>query len=286
YRLHAELARPGPAALDYYLDYRFAPELAIRAGQDKIFFTRAWWASDSSIDLFERPAAVDQLRYDRDIGVWAHGRLLDDRIGYWAGVSNGAGPNQVNDNIDFVSLLRADAVVLGSRFEPLVDNFERDGELRLMVGGGVVHDLVRLPGQVAGIEVGNRDVDRDGTGDNVRVWSSSLDLALRLHGFEVVLEGIWRHERWGTILDHSDNQQLADAVQPDVEGHRNYLAGYVHASYALLPGRLQVAARIGQDRVPLLRVGGRAPASVPPGDRLVEAAAQVRYEWSETLALG
>jgi hypothetical protein len=88
---------------------------------------------------------------------------------------------------------------------------------------------------------------------------------------------MWRHERWGTIVQHADNQPIAVALEADSEGHRNYLGGYVHASYALLPETLQVSARVGQSRVTLLGVGGRVVDVPPPGDRLVEANGQVRW---------
>jgi hypothetical protein len=286
YKLQLETTSGDAPALDYYLDYRFAPELAVRVGQDKLYFTRVGWASDTTIDMFERPGGVENLRYDRDIGLWVHGSLLGDRVTYHAGASNGAGPNRTNDNIDLVSLARVDAVLLGARFDPLAGNLARDPELRLMIGAGAVHDLVAVPDRVAGVGVNNRDVDADGEIDNVRVWSSSVDAALRWHGLELVAEGLWRHERWGTILDHSDNRDLANAIDADARGHRNYLAGYVHASYPLIEQRLQLSARVGHSRVALLGVGGRRLDAIPPGDRLVEASGQLRYFHRSNLSLG
>jgi hypothetical protein len=290
YRLEIELAEPAPGGvplLDYVVDYQLWPSLALRAGQEKVYFTRAVWAGDGTIDLLERPAVVERLGYDRDIGLWAHGLVLDERIYYRAGLSNGAGPNQLNDNIDFAALVRADGVIVGQRFTPLVNHFAEAEVASLMVGGGAVHDLVRLPTRVAGIDVGNLDVDADGTGDNIRVWSASLDASFRVQRLELVLEGLWRHENWGTILGHSANQSLAEAVRADVDGRRNYLGGYLNASYLILPHRLQVAARGGVHRVALLGLGGGGPETVPPpGDRLWELSGQARYRWSEALLIG
>lgn len=283
YKLQAELGVDAAPALDYYLDYEFMPELAVRAGQDKVFFTRTWWASDSTLDLVERPAAIDALRYDRDIGVWLHGWVAE-RFYYHAGMSNGAGPNKRNDNIDVAALLRVDALLLGDKFEPLVKNLEPKPDLQLLVGAGVVHDLVRVPETIAGIDVPNRDVDSNGTLDNVRVWSSSFTAAARIAGLELVTEGIWRHERWGTILDHSDNSALDEAIKPDTSGHRNYLAGFLHASYVLVPKHLQAALRVGHNRVALFGVGGGGPTAVAPGDRLFELSGQLRYFHNDNLS--
>jgi hypothetical protein len=285
YKVQLEVAG-GTPALDYFLDYELAPALVVRLGQDKIFFTRVWWASDSSIDLFERPSAVEGMRYDRDIGIWAHGWLLDDRLYYHAGVSNGAGANDTNDNIDLVSVVRLEAPLLGSRFEAFSGNLTRDPELKVLAGAGATHDLVQLPAQVAGTAVGSRDVDGDGDTDNVRVWNASADVAVRWHGLELIAEGLWRHERWGSILTHSDNAPLSMLIDADSKGHRNYLAGYVHASYPIIPELLQLAARVGHSRVALLGVGGRSIDAEPPGDRLFEGTAQLRLHVTGNLSLG
>jgi hypothetical protein len=286
YKVQLEVSGGGSPALDYFLDYEIAPELSVRVGQDKLYYTRVWWASDASIDIFERPSGVEGVRYDRDIGIWAHGWLLDERIYYHAGASNGAGPNETNDNIDLVSLVRVDATLLGARFDAFSANLTLDPELRVMAGAGATHDLVQLPAQVAGTAVGSRDVDGDGDTDNVRVWSTSADLALRWYGLELIVEGLWRHERWGSILDHTDNAPLAIAIDADSQGHRNYLAGYVHASYPIIPDLVQLAARFGHSRIALLGVGGRSIDSPPRGDRLVEATAQVRLFVSGNLSMG
>jgi Phosphate-selective porin O and P len=287
YKVQVETTMPDAPALDYFIDYELSPMLSVRAGQDKLYFTRAWWTSDTSIDLIERPAAVDGLRYDRDIGLWAHGWLLDERVYYHAGVSNGGGPNQRNDNIDLVTLVRLEAALVGSRFDALVANLTADPELRIMIGAGGTHDLVVVPDRIVETTINNKDVDADGDTDNIRVWSGSVDAAVRWHGFELVAEGIWRHERWGTILQHSDNQQAADLIDADSDGHRNYLGGYLHASYPIVPERLQVSARVGHSRVALLGIGGRRVDAIPPGDRLVETTAQVRYfHGSSGLSLG
>jgi hypothetical protein len=286
YKVQVETVSADAPALDYFLDYELGPSLSVRAGQDKMYFTRVWWTSDATVDLIERPAGIEALRYDRDIGVWAHGAFLDGRLTYHAGISNGAGPNRRNDNIDVATLARLDAVVLGERFDPFTGNLKPDPELRLMVGAGAVHDLVQLPPAVAGTPVNNRDVDADGDTDNVRVWSTSADVALRWQGLELIAEGIFRHEHWGTILSHSDNQPLAELIDANRQGTRRYLAGYVHASYPIVPELLQVAARIGHSRVALLGIGGRPVDSPPPGDRLVEVTTQLRWFEGQNLSLG
>jgi hypothetical protein len=285
YKLMPELGGGSTSLQDGYVDYAVVPALAIRAGQAKVPFTREWITSSTRLMFLERPAGLDNLRYDRDLGVWARGEL-GQRASWVVGLSNGAARNAVNDNIDFVAVARIEGAALGDRFDGHGD-LERSAEPRLMVGAGAAHDLVRLPDNIAGIELGQRDVDRDGVVDNVRVVSFSADLAFRFRGFELAVEGYGRHERWGRILDHSGNSALADAVRADADGHRNYLGGYVGASYVPAPGWLLIGARLAHTRLALLGLSGQ-PIRRPLTDRLLELdlSLQLIQDGDRTLGLG
>src|SRR5690606_3865225 len=118
FKLLAELGDDGAPLRDYYLDYQFSKELALRAGQSKLQFVRSFLTSSRRLAFLERSIAVDALRYDRDVGVWLHGALFGDRLRYHGGVSNGSGAGRLNDNIDFVSMLRVESAVLGDHFSP------------------------------------------------------------------------------------------------------------------------------------------------------------------------
>lgn len=273
YRLLFELTGGNPL-LDFWGEYEIKPEISIRVGQDKLYHSRNFTAGTTLITFPERAAAIGNLRYDRDIGVWARGTLLDDKLFYTAGISNGGGRNNLNDNIDFVTMARVDGAILGTWMKPGFGDVEHSEDPRLQVGGAVLHDLVRVPEELGGIEVGNRDVDDDLVVDNVRVISSEIDATLRYQGFELYLEWLYRHERWGTILDHTDNQDIADEIEPDSEGHRNYQAVSGHATYFAVPEKLMFGFRVSYSRIPLLGVTGRDPTSardrLPLSDRLLE----------------
>jgi uncharacterized coiled-coil protein SlyX len=276
-----------PSLLDYSLELDVLPALAVRVGQAKVPHTRSFMTSSRSLLFPERPRAVDTLRYDRDIGIWATGPLLGDRISYTAGVSNGGGPNQLNDNIDLLAVARADAAVLGERFGLAFSDLSHVEVPTLMVGASVIHDLVRLPTEVAGIPLGNRDVDNDQVFDNVRVIAAAADAVFRYRGLELYAEGLLRHERWGTILEHSDNSDVALQIDPDSSGGKTYLGAVGQASYAVWPDTVVVGARAGYSQQALLGVGGQERARVPPGDRLLEidAVGQLYYNGSPFLAL-
>lgn len=276
YAVMADLAQD-EVLLDYWIDYQLFPNLAVEVGQDKVHLSRNFSIGDSQNDFIERAAAIENLRYDRDIGLWAHGRLVDDRLSYRAGISNGAGTNQLNDNIDFAGMARVDFALLGTWIPLSGGDREMSDTPRLQIGGAVVHDLVRVPETLAGIEVGNRDVDEDLVIDNVRMLTTELDLTFRYRGLEVYAEWLYRQERWGTILDHSDNTDLAEAIEPDGDGHRHYQAVAGQVSYFALPRRLQFGGRAGFSRIPLLGANGRHRAELPLTDRLLELDALLQF---------
>lgn len=90
---------------DAYVNYQFAPELQIRAGQMRRAFTRQNFVGSDSLEIMERSSAIEVFRNvagDRDDGAMLWGELDKDKIFEWyAGVFNGEGlnngtPNSVN----------------------------------------------------------------------------------------------------------------------------------------------------------------------------------------------
>lgn len=264
-------------ALDAYVDVAVIPELSIRVGQDRIRATRAFTVSNRRMAFATRTQTENIFRYDREPGLFAHGRFLDERFGYWAGFANGAARSASNDNIDLTAVARVDAAVLGAPIGYRFGDLERTDEPAITVGASAVHDLVRVPEQVAGLPVGNRDVDNDLVFDNVRVISASVDAVFRLQGLEVYAEGMLRHERWGTILLHSDNQDLADQVNAGDDGNKTYLAITGHANYFVLPERLLIGSRVTYGEQPLLGLGGRQRDVIPIGTDLFELDVMTSY---------
>ena len=261
------------ALLEFYLDYAIRDELVIRAGQYKTQFTRAFTTSSTLSDFHELARAVDGYRYDRDIQVGLHGHLAGKRFGYHLAVGNGAGPNARNDNLDVDATLRVDAVVLGERFAYSYGDLKRTATPTLMVGAGVVHDLVAMPDQVDGVDGAiDTDVDGNGTRDNVRVFSASVDAIFRFRGWEAAVEGVLRNEAFGSILRDPDNAGLLAAVGE--RGRRLYLGVNGQVS-RILPHDILVAARAGYSRQPFLGLSGRASA-IPESDHLLELDALVQ----------
>jgi prefoldin subunit 5 len=254
YSLLFDLTRSTPA-LDVFADYRFRDELVLKWGQYKTHFTRSAMTLGRNLVFPERPAAVANLAYDRDIGVGVHGRLASERLDYYFGLSNGGGANRLNDNIDMLIVARLDGVVLGERFANSYGDLAKSQRPTVMVGAGVAHDLVGVPAAVGEIALID-DVDGDGERDNVRVVSASADVVFRHRGLEVAVEGVMRHEQWGTIIE--GNPDLA-ATLAFGRKNRTYLGFFGQATY-LLPKQILVGGRVAHSRVPFLGVGGRDSA--------------------------
>lgn len=269
YEMTAEFANDGPALLDYYMDMYYRPELTIRLGQTKVANSKSYLSMGFANIYHELNATQERQRFDREIGVWALGSVWNDRIRYNAGVSNGSGPNSLNDNIDLVTSARVGGAVVGEYIAPGFGDVHHTPEPALTVGLAVAHDLVRLPDEIGGVSIGNTDVDGNGIDDNIRVLSSAIDAQFRFQGLEVFLEGTWRHERWGTITEHSDNGDLATLINPSNSGRRNYLGFTGEVSYFVIPHRLLVGTRVSHGRLPLLGLSGLDLPAVP-ADRAVQ----------------
>jgi hypothetical protein len=275
-------AAAAPALLDFFVDYRVGSWLVVRAGQTKLQFTRSFITSSTRLVFPERPEIVERFRYDRDPQLAVQGVLWGGRVGYYAALSNGAGPNVSNDNIDFAFSAHAEVAVVGARVRAAEGDVEASDQLAVTVGASAVADLHPLPDRIPGVVTApgmpaelDTDVDGDGDRDNVRVTSLGVDAALRYRGLGVEAEWLLRVEDWGTIIEPNPELRAALDAIGGSGSQRLYQAFYAQASYMLLPRRLMVAARGGHGRLPLLGLGGR-PSGVQPASRVLELGALVQ----------
>lgn len=81
---------------DVYLDARFAPTFALRAGKFKVPFGLEWLRSANDLTLVELGFA-SALVPRRDVGLMAHGEVAGGRLSYQLGVFNGAVDGQNAD---------------------------------------------------------------------------------------------------------------------------------------------------------------------------------------------
>ena len=246
----------------------FATSLRLRVGQFQVPFLRNSMIFAENLGFFLRPQVFEALRYERDIGAEILGTWK--KLDYQVGVTNGSGGNQfssANENLDFLAFARGSIAVAGNPSPYTVGDFAGTKTLRIRLGAGATHDLVRLPFRIAGIDLGSRDVDQDGEVDNVRVISTSFDLLLRYGGWELAAEAAHRYERWGSILFHTTNDSIRNLVRPDEKGQRTYVTLSSHILGFVVPKTLLVGGRFHYGQLSLLPVGGRTiVASLPEDD--------------------
>jgi len=258
-----------PVVLDAYVAYQLRDHLAVRAGAYKTPLCRSYAIAGTRLAFPDRPAAVERMRFDRDLGVAVVGSAAGDRLGFAFSVQNGAGRDRLNDNVDALVVARADVAVVGVRIDASAGDLADSKTPRLTVGAGVAHDLVASPSTIGDYQL-DTDVDGDGEHDNVQVVMASADAVLRYRRVEAVVEGVWRHERWGSIFDGQN-----DPTRPSVtevvgtNANRDYLGVYAQATYVALPARLLVGARAGYVQLPFLGLTGRA-SELPPANRRVD----------------
>ncbi len=93
YRVQVDLAKSGTAQMldDAWINYRFAEEARLQAGQFKIPFARQELTSDGAQQFVDRANAVDAFKPSYDVGVMFLGRAAGGKVAYNAGLFNGTG---------------------------------------------------------------------------------------------------------------------------------------------------------------------------------------------------
>jgi outer membrane murein-binding lipoprotein Lpp len=270
YELKLEAAG-GVRLLDAFVVGELPGGFSLRGGQMKVPFSRIWMNPAETLSFLERPVAVEELRYDRDLGVWGAWSGVGGRVVVGAGVWNGAGPEaNANDNVDPLLVGRVQVTPLGAPWDPEEGDLGRTSAPALTVGAAGTFENTPVPESYGfgSAQPLDTDVDADGERDNVRVWQAQVDVAFRWRGLGVEAEGFVRGEDWGVIP-----VQQATPFAP----RGTLWGGAVQASYVVIPERLQLGARYSRTDVSLL-LGGRERASTPPGDELSEVSGLVQYQ--------
>jgi phosphate-selective porin OprO/OprP len=89
-----------PQIFDAYANYRYRPELQLRAGKFKSPVGLEQLMADVDI-LFNERSLVTDLVPNRDIGVQLHGEVLEGAFSYAVGIFNGVGDARNSSNFDF-----------------------------------------------------------------------------------------------------------------------------------------------------------------------------------------
>ena len=89
YRITGEFGDGKSQVVDAYVDSRFKPWFKVRVGKFKPFVGLERLQSGSDIKLMERSYVTNAILPNRDLGVAVHGDVLDNRLNYAFGITNG-----------------------------------------------------------------------------------------------------------------------------------------------------------------------------------------------------
>ncbi|MBE7500442.1 MAG: porin [Verrucomicrobiales bacterium] len=100
YRLEPDLGMSATRLFDAWFDYRYRPELQLKAGKFKAPVGLEHLQSDATLPFNER-GLVSNFMPVRNVGVQLSGDVLGGRLSYAAGAFNVAGDGRNPDNVDF-----------------------------------------------------------------------------------------------------------------------------------------------------------------------------------------
>lgn len=255
YRLQLDAAE-SPTINDAYVQIGPPKRFGVRVGQFKVPYglQRQTWSGELEFVTISAPMAAFSL--ERDVGVMFVGEPLGGKLDYQFAVINGAGAGKPNDNIDLAYAAR----VVASPFGPLPPG---EGDLewhpRPRASFGVAGYYNLVPTDIiarSGDPTAPTDQDGDHRIDNVAIWQGGLELKALWRGAALQSEYFARYEKPGGMF-----------------ASRRYQGGYVQASYFVIRGRLQVAARAGWTDQP--RYGSTPAERALTGDHVNEQSAAV-----------
>lgn len=216
YKFQSDFGKGAVNLKDFYVDYRIAGDVRVRAGQYKRPFSRQQITSSGKQDLVDRAITDDYFGAGRDIGVAVHNNYEKSPVIEWAvGLFNGTGENLVPDTLKPALVAR-----VGYNYGGIDGYSEVDlegGPLRFGVGASVLSEL---------------DLD----GDDTSGIRSELDYVVKAHGFSTS-GGLY-------FSTAQDGEGFAEQVSEAVGFHlqAGYTFGQTHqvaGRYALIAPQLE-----------------------------------------------
>jgi len=253
YRLQLDAAE-SPALNDAFVQIGPPRRFGVRIGQFKVPYGLQRRTYSGELEFVDVSAPTAAFSLDRDVGLMLIGRPLAGRLAYELAILNGAGPGRPNDNIDLAYAAHVAAAPFGP-LPPGEGDLEWHPRPRAQLGVSGYYNLVPTDVRArTGDPTANLDQDNDGRTDNVAVWQGGIELKALWRGAALQAEYFARYEKPGGMY-----------------ASRSFQGGYAQASYFIIRGRLQLAARIGRTDEP--RYGATATERLLLGTRVAEQAA-------------
>jgi hypothetical protein len=205
YLIQIEMAGTSTRLVDGWIGTELHPLLTVAAGQAKAPFGRQQLTSDTGLQFVDRGILDPRFNPARQPGAWMSGEVGDGLLTYSAGIFNGEGMNQANDDGEYLEAARVVWNPLGpfALEESALDYPEAP---LLSIGAGAVSTRVGTTGFTA--------------------RRAGFEAAFKLRGFNTVGEYVF--------------ERMVSDVDPSRDTH----GWYVQAGYVVQPG-YELAGRYG-----------------------------------------
>ncbi len=261
FRVVGELAEP--RVVDAAVEWAPSDRIRLRLGRGKVAMTHAHLTAAERLRFGERPAVLDGLGWDRDVGIQLSGERGRSR--YWVGLGNGARTGAALDRRPALvaRLERSDqrsdqgdhATLAGAVDARLLGREEPRGWI---FGLGGIIDIADLPDQVLGLPGAGGAAGTSSRG-LVGISAASADVRWTGRRWGLAGEVMVRHETWPERY-FADRAQIAAAVGSQ-DPTWTYLGGSaeVWGRVGRKQGAVVAALRVAGGQVPFLSLAGRPP---------------------------
>ncbi len=215
--------------IDWWASYNKNPALSVQFGQWKVPFNRQRVVSSSKQQMIDRSLAQDEFTMDRQIGAMLHGKLFDKKFEYYAGMFNGNGRNEKeNNNNEHLYIARVSYNPFGA-YGKGIGEMESDlawsEKPKAHISAAIAYDgaadetmTLRTLGTVTA-----KEVDRT---------SIVAEYGLKYKGFSTNAEAYWRKfDNIGNNVAGAPSAKIID---------RGF---FVQGGYFLIPKKFEVAGR-------------------------------------------
>ncbi len=229
------------------INYEFAKELQVVAGQVKVPFGRQWLMGKGDLQFIDRSLSNEVFSPGRSIGVAVHGTVAN-RLSYILAMVNGiADQNDVLDQMDtnFAYAARLVGHILGSPIKSEGDvEYSKDPQMEVGMSFAYADDngdhspsvFYSIPDRIrAGRGIGGNAM-ADLTGSDLTQFGA--DYAFKYRGFSIQAEYFLR------MVD-GDNEYSQWELRTTKHETSHQQGGYIQTGYFIVPKKVEAIARLG-----------------------------------------
>jgi len=240
YRVQADLKKSNTAQLldDAWINYRFAEEAQLQAGQFKVPFLREELISDGALQFVDRANVVDAFKPSYDIGAMVGGKVAKGLFAYGAGIFGGAGQGQTRTGNNNAFAIRGVVNPLGD--VPYTESdLENTPGPRFSIGVDYFMNTLQKNGTTTFADTSSSVPPYAGSsgwlGANAAVFDNTEKVDVEMYSIDGALK--WRGLSVQGEYMHGDSEGQTSRRKGKASGT------YLQAGYLIIPKHLEVAAR-------------------------------------------